>query len=546
MLKLFCFSALAIVLLAVCSFPQSATATPNFRILQVNDTYKIEGLENGHIGGLARLRTLRKQLEAQGQPLLVLHSGDLLFPSVMSKYLKGGPMVRMLNLLDGDSTAFDPNLIVTLGNHEFDDKDPGVLLGRLAQSDFTWVAGNIRYRTSSNAPGEAFGERVDRVKDSVIRDLGGIKVGIFSLTLDITQPDYATYLYSPEDARRAIVDQFIVKLKEQGAQVIVALTHQNLKDDLWLAKEFPDIHLIVGGHEHSSIQRQVGDTWITKADSDARSAIVHEISVSAGGKVGVTFNKVELDDGIAPDADVQKAVDGQLAELNKVVKKTTGEYLDEAVGKTAYLLEGEETAVRGRETALGNLLTDIYRKRMGTDIAWINGGSIRLNDNIPPGPINNYHVAGIFYYDDDLVTMELTGTQILDVLRNSVSKVHIGDGRFLHVSGLRFCYHVNGPQDDPNYRVEATDVEVQSKSGKAYAPLQLNKTYRIATSIFFWGRGVEDGYSLFAQNKGGTSPKRLDTGKSVSMRKTFLDALAKLPNRIAKAKVEGRIMRLEQ
>ena len=64
------------------------SAGVRFTILQINDVYKIEGLLGGRLGGLARVRTLRKRLEAEGRPVLVLHAGDLLFPSVMDNWTK--------------------------------------------------------------------------------------------------------------------------------------------------------------------------------------------------------------------------------------------------------------------------------------------------------------------------------------------------------------------------------------------------------------------------------------------------------------------------
>ena len=85
---------------------------------------KIEGLLRGTVGGLARVRTLRKSLEAEGRPVLVLHGGDLLFPSVMSKYLRGNPMIRALNLLEGDAAALAPSLFLSFGNHELENRDP--------------------------------------------------------------------------------------------------------------------------------------------------------------------------------------------------------------------------------------------------------------------------------------------------------------------------------------------------------------------------------------------------------------------------------------
>src|SRR5215203_3465690 len=94
-----------------------------FKILQINDVYKIEGLEGGQVGGLARVRTLRKLLESDGTRVLVMHGGDALFPSVMSKYLEAKPVVDVMNLLDGDGAKFDPWMMVGFGNHELDKSD---------------------------------------------------------------------------------------------------------------------------------------------------------------------------------------------------------------------------------------------------------------------------------------------------------------------------------------------------------------------------------------------------------------------------------------
>ncbi len=127
--------------------PAASPAATGFTILQINDTYKIEGLRAGAEGGLARVRTLRKELESEGRPVLVLHAGDFLFPSVMSKYLQGVPMVDALNLLDGNA-GFDERLFVTPGNHEFDNPELALLSDRIAQSKFTWITSNVAARAT--------------------------------------------------------------------------------------------------------------------------------------------------------------------------------------------------------------------------------------------------------------------------------------------------------------------------------------------------------------------------------------------------------------
>ena len=520
--------------------PPPAAVEARFTILQINDVYKVEGLEGGRRGGLARVRTLRKQLEAEGRPVLLLHAGDLLFPSVMSKYLRAAPMIRVLNLLDGDPAAFDPDLFVVFGNHEFDDRDPGVLLGRVAQSDFSWISSNVRYRSAKSAPGQALSSRLGNVHDVVLKDVAGVRVGIFGLTIDAQPRDYVAYDYDLRE-RHAAIERALARLQDGGAKVVVGLTHQDLDEDERLAREFPAVGLVVGGHEHFFLQRRVGNTWITKADADARTAVVHDVRVAPDGSVADAFRKVSLDEGVEKDPEVEKEVQASLDELAVAVKAQTGRDLREVVGETENTLEGVEPAVRGRETALGNFLTDVLRERMKTDVAFVNGGAIRINDDIPPGPIRNYDLEGIFYFDNAIVSFEITGAQLLDLLRTSVSKVHTGHGRFLQVSGIRFRYVVGGTPEAPVYTIDPSEVDV-SRRGAGFEKLDLARTYSAASLDYLWENGYRDGYALFSKGRGETSPKRLDSGP-VPWRATTEEAIRALPGRRVTSKVEGRIVR---
>ncbi|GAX59328.1 5'-nucleotidase/2',3'-cyclic phosphodiesterase and related esterase [Candidatus Scalindua japonica] len=516
----------------------------NFTILQINDVYKIEGLEGGDVGGIARVRTLRKQLEAEGREVLVLHAGDLLFPSVMSKYLRAQPMIKVLNLLDGDPAAFDKDLVVVFGNHEFDDKDPGLLLGRVAQSDFAWVSSNVRYRSVKDSYGAPFSQRLNNVHDVIVLDVGGVRVGIFGLTVDAQRRDYVTYDYGDIAARKASIQSALGRLKRENAQVIIALTHQDLDQDELMAKDFPEIDIVIGGHEHFYIQRKVGNTLITKADSDAQSAIVYNVRVPADGPVTAEHRKVEIGPGIEHDPVVDAEVQHWISELSKAVKKQKGYDLLTELGTTKYLLEGVEPAVRGRETALGNFLADAVRNRMNTDLAFINGGGIRINDDIPPGPITNYDMEGIFYFNNNLVSFELTGAELLDILRNSVSKAHLGDGRFLQVSGIKFNYHVGGTKDNPIYTINPGDVKIKPQGDVDFIPLELNRKYTTGTIDYIWEYGYRDGYKIFSQGNNGSSPEIVQKG--IDFRSTVEDVIAKLRNRMVTTQVEGRIIKIQE
>jgi 2',3'-cyclic-nucleotide 2'-phosphodiesterase (5'-nucleotidase family) len=458
-------SALPLILVACASAPPRPA---RFKILQINDVYKIEGLEGGNSGGLARVRTLRRHLEEDGTPVLVLHGGDALYPSVMSKFLDAKPMVDVLNLLDGDAAAEDNRLVLTFGNHEFDKSDANVLLARLGESKFQWVATNTRWCNPQ------CDQRFPKVPDLYQIELAGVKIGIMGLLYPLQKSyvESTDVVYAARDAAQV--------LRQQGADVVIALTHQDMPDDVDLVKEVPGINLVIGGHDHNYMLDRVEHTWISKADADAKSVVVYDITVPKEGfPLRTTPLRVVLDTTIPKDKTVDAAVQKWLAAL---AEKLGG---NETLGMTENVLEGVEPAVRGRETALGNLLADVMRETMQTDVAFMNGGGIRINDNIPAGPITTYDMEGIFYYDNDLVAVELTGQQLLDVLNNGVSRVDAGDGRFLQVSGVRFRYRKTAD----GYRVE--DVSVGGK------PLDPNAMYTASTVSFLYDSPTDDEFKTF-------------------------------------------------
>jgi 5'-nucleotidase len=289
-----------------------------------------------------------------------------------------------------------------------------------------------------------------------------------------------------------------------------------MADDEKLARTVPGIDIIIGGHDHLYSQTNVNGTWISKADADAKSAVVYDVTVLPTGAVRTTPLRVALDQTTPRDPAIDAVVQRWLTALSQKIGGLT------SVGTTKYLLEGVEPAVRGRETALGNLLADAAREQMQTDIAILNGGSIRINDNIPPGPITNYDMEGIFYFSNSLVAFPVTGRQLLEMLNNSVSRVDAGDGRFLQVSGVTFEY---GPD------VKAEDVRVDRK------PLELDATYSVATTDFMYTRGTEDRYTLFAE---ATRPPKIKTDREADFRKT-VEAYIHTRGTIATG-IEGRIV----
>lgn len=508
-------------------------ADVHFRILQLNDVYKIEGLQNGAVGGLARIRTVRKQLEADGTPLLVMHGGDLLFPSVASKYLGAQQMVRTLNWLDGDGARFDDKMFAVLGNHEFDNADAVYTLGRVAQSDFSWVTSNVHYCAETNCT-QTFADRLKNMHDVVVLEIAGVKVGIFGVTILTAGGDYYKIDFQDQAARFADVRAAIAKLKASGARLIVGLTHENFFEDDDLAKAFPEIDFIVGGHDHLYGQHVTGRTLIAKGDADAKIIVIWDVTVPERGRPIVKAAPLSLDSSVN-DVPKDPAVDQQVQLWMAKLAKILGP--NDAIGATVNMLEGVEPAIRGRETALGNFLADVARSWMSTDVAFINGGSVRINDNIPPGPVRKYDMEGVFYYQNTLVTFNATGQQLLDFLNNSVSRVEVGDGRFLQVAGIRFKYSTQ-----TNPRVAAKDVSIQRKGSAEWTPLDLAATYSTATLQYLYDSGIGDGYVLLDKKNPARPPLLAPIDAVANDYRTATQAtINNLPNKTITTAIEGRI-----
>ncbi|HEX6083902.1 MAG TPA: 5'-nucleotidase, partial [Thermoanaerobaculia bacterium] len=259
--------------------------------------------------------------------------------------------------------------------------------------------------------------------------------------------------------------------------------------------------------------------WISKGDADAKSVVVYDVTVDRQG-VHTTPLRVVLDQHIPKDKDVDARVQYWLGELGT---KLGG---NETLATTQNLLEGVEPVIRGRESALGNLLTDIARAQMGTDVGLLNGGSVRINDNIPPGPITKYDMEGIFYFRNTLVAFDVSGQQLLDLLRHGVSRADAGDGRFLQVSGVTFSYR----RDADAYVVE--EVKVGGK------PLDLEATYSVATLDYMYLHGEDDGFALFAD---ANRPPKIHTDREADFR-TTVEAYLRQKGTID-TDIEGRIVR---
>ncbi len=461
-------------------------------LLTINDVYRIEGMDGGEVGGLARLRTLRQQLERDHPDLLVLHAGDLLYPSFASRMYNGEQMIAVLDALDGDAAAFDPRMFVVFGNHEFEKprlKDAGILAQRVRESQFRWLAGNVDFKEGSDGRPLVGGANV---VPTALTESGGIRIGIFGLTIPTVGVEYVDEFGGPEEAARELT----AALRQQGAEVVIALTHLNAADDRELladlAGDGPD--LIIGGHDHEAMLIPVGDRWVVKADADARTANVVRLTLRADGRLALARELVPLA-GPTPAADpqVQALVDQWQNRHEQAFCTQAGAAagcLEEVYGHTRTVLEAEESKIRSRETSLGDWVTDRMLAAFadcGAQVAFLNSGSLRLNQDLPAdSAVIRRNVEELFAYPTPLYLIRIDGATLAQVAGQAV-RGWPGRGSWLQIAGWAYRHDQESKT--------ALDLTLLAPTAR---PVQPEETLLAVTGDYLINpeTGDQDGYQM--------------------------------------------------
>jgi len=454
-----------IIVLAGCQHATKKTDNDNNRltIIAINDVYRIAGIDQGNTGGLARVRTLRTQLKAESEHVLLLHAGDFLHPSFNSKQDNGRAMIQTMNYLDGQADAFDDDMLVTFGNHEFDKgrlKHVGLMNELIDQSEFSWLDSNIKWT--------ADGIQSTHLKTYTLKQYGPHKVGVFSMTTDMAHPEYVESF----DDLANTAEHYVPMLRQAGANFVIALTHQTMADDqamMALPEAYrPDI--IFGGHEHFAQAETVNGRWVLKADADAASAVVVTVNL-AQPEAALLPQVVPLADNIKPDADALALIEQLNADIEQqycASHQADARCLQKVLGTTRTELVAEETTIRRYETNLGNLLADLSLqafKNCGADVALLNSGSIRLNQNIPAGgDIIAKHLHEMFPYPSNLQLIEVPKSLLVDILKHSISN-WTANGHWLQVSGLSFIHNPTTETVQHIHLVKDEDALNDSTSG---------------------------------------------------------------------------------
>ncbi|MCX7303178.1 MAG: 5'-nucleotidase C-terminal domain-containing protein [Hyphomicrobiales bacterium] len=438
------------------------------------------------IGGAARLVTAiadqRQKLE--GKNVLLLNGGDNFQGSLFYTAYKGAVEAEFLNQMKFDA--------MTVGNHEFDD-------GEDALAPFLDV---IKFPVlSANVQASAASKVGSRIKPSVVLDVGGQKIGIVgAVTTETSTISSPGPNITIEDDIATITAE-VEKLKAQGVNKIIALTHVGYVRDKEMIARIPGVDVVVGGHSHSLLSNtdeKAEGPYPTMIDNPEgyKVPVTQAASYSKYlGEFTVTFDDngvvkeakgdpIFLDKSITPDAGVLarvKELAGPLEELkNKEVAETT------------MAIDGSRENCRVRECEMGNLVADAMLDRVkgqGVTIAFQNGGGVRAS--LDQGVVTMGEVLTVLPFQNTLATFQLSGKDVVAALENGASKIEEGAGRFTQVAGLKYSFDKTAPVGS---RIKSVEVMANG----AWTPIDPATTYLAVTNNFLRRGG--DGYQVFADN----------------------------------------------
>ncbi len=467
--------------------------------------------------GYAGLEAFKRELESQGEQVLLVDTGDAVQGAPLGTLSKGLLPIEIMNRLGYSA--------MTLGNHEFD-YGLDALHALSQQASFPFLSLNFEDMAS--------GEPVYQPYCFVERD--GVKIAFLGVstpkTLTSSRPTFFMdengnykYLFLQDEKGKKLWDmtqRAVDECKKKGADYVIALTHLGVDTGTapYLSTELiantSGIDVVLDGHSHSVIecervQNKDGRRVLLSSTGTGLNHIGYLLIDRNGNlSTGLVTNYEQK------DADITAYIDGLKKEFDQQLKQTVANIENDLV--TDDPITGVRI-VRMAETNLGDLCSDAIRTAAGADVAVMNGGGIRAD--MKAGEITYGDVLSVFPFGNHLRTIEVTGQQLLDMLELSVSKSPEENGGFLQVSGLSFTYRTNIPS--PITRDDAglyTGMEGERRvkrvliGGKSLEP---GKTYSLAGTDYTL-RDSGDGYSMFE----GCSVLEADVGLDFDVLLSFL------------------------
>jgi 5'-nucleotidase len=249
-------------------------------ILHTNDTHSnIDPFPVNHsrhpgMGGVSRRYELINKIRSEEENVLLLDAGDI-FQGTPYFNLYGGVLEMKLMTKLGYDAA-------TMGNHDFDGGMDGFVKA-MEHAKFPFLCSNYDFK---NTPIDG------RTQNSMIFEKGNIKIGVFGVGVELdglvpSKKFGETVYLDPIE----MANEEAKKLKDEKCDLIICLSHlgysyedPSIASDIQLAKSSRNIHLIIGGHTHTFLNKPTEETNL-----DGQTVLVNQV-----GWGGINLGRIDF------------------------------------------------------------------------------------------------------------------------------------------------------------------------------------------------------------------------------------------------------------
>lgn len=372
-----------------------------------------------------------------------------------------------------------------VGNHDF---DFGVekLEKLIERTHFPWLLSNVKCSST--------GGMLSKTQEYKILEHEGYKIGLIGLA-EFQWLESLNTLDTEDIIFEDFVDwakRFVKFFKEENSDIdfIIALTHFRNQRDLLLGEQVPELDLILGGHDHQTVNYQPNNILIRKSGTDFREfsmiklwkyeqdssefvdnlqgvltpehtehhdssgVVIKDISkIDSNFRTLITeFEKVEITSRFQNDE--------ELHEYSVKLITALGEKLKVPIGYVDVDLEGTFTKIRHMETNLSNMMADMVSDATESDMTLINTGTYRLDRVVKSGFITMQTVMDLLPMLDYVITVKVPGDKLHKLLENGVSSYPAYEGKFPSISGCRFEFD---PKKEPGQRIDINDIFIKNE-----------------------------------------------------------------------------------
>jgi len=370
--------------------------------------------------GISKVATLIKEARKTDPDLLLVDSGDTIQGTPLEYFhnkknnTPPDPMMLAMNALHYDSMA--------VGNHEYN-FGLKVLEKARSEANFPWLSANSYNKGSSTTHYTPY----------IVKEVQGVRIGVLGLTTpgipnweNVPNYEGLEFHETISEAKRWVP---ILREKEK-VDVVVITMHMGIEEDLRsgtpnpaqvpnenaaiaIARQVPGVDVILMGHTHRDVPSLVvnGDL-LTQANRWASHVARVDLYLEkdASGRWHVVAKSART----IPVTE-KTAVDPEIAEIGKPYDKETQDWLGRVIGESA----AELTARDGRfkDTAIIDLIQRVQLEAGHADVSL--AAAFNLSARIPKGQVTVRDIAGLYEYENTLVTIELTGRQLKNALEHS-------------------------------------------------------------------------------------------------------------------------------